>query len=65
MKTYRDDCGCRHDGARWLELCTGHRIETDALHNQAAVDHAALRIVDTARAACAIVPETDWLEVQP
>jgi hypothetical protein len=26
------ECGCTHDGTRWLKMCPTHRAETDATH---------------------------------
>lgn len=37
------DCGCRHDERRWVELCAGHKVETDARHAQAQIDYRAYR----------------------
>jgi hypothetical protein len=32
------NCGCQHDGQRWLSLCPAARAEHDALHAAAAAD---------------------------
>lgn len=33
------NCGCKHDGQRWLDLCAAARREWQLTHDAAAFDH--------------------------
>ena len=39
----RDDgavnCGCKHDGLRWLDMCAAARAEWQLTHDAAALQH--------------------------
>jgi hypothetical protein len=35
----RQDCGCAHDGAQWIELCAEDDTKERALHARAMADH--------------------------
>lgn len=35
------NCGCRHDGMRWLTMCDLALAECKAMHDAAALEHAA------------------------
>lgn len=35
------NCGCRHDGLRWLSMCDLAIAEYRAVHDAAALEHAA------------------------
>ncbi len=37
--TYREPCGCRHNGTEWLELCPTHRAEHDETHARWQAEH--------------------------
>ena len=41
MRKVKEDCGCTHNGERWLELCEPHKAEEDALHARALAEHRA------------------------
>ena len=55
MKTFREPCGCKHDGYRWLQLCDKHGQEARERHEQASRDY---RRSHPAPAPAA----TDWLQ---
>ena len=33
-RPWREDCGCTHDGARWLEMCPEHAREFAQTHER-------------------------------
>ena len=35
------NCGCRHDGREWLDMCATARREWQLTHDAAALEHAA------------------------
>lgn len=39
--TFRQPCGCTHDGHRWIDLCEQHERESRELHERAAREHRA------------------------
>lgn len=34
------NCGCRHDGLRWLEMCQAARNDWQRRHDAAVLEHA-------------------------
>lgn len=45
MRKQKEDCGCTHDGHKWLSECEKHKAENDALHARAHADHMAAKAV--------------------
>jgi hypothetical protein len=41
MRKQKEECGCTHDGHRWLAFCEKHKAEEDALHARALAEHRA------------------------
>ncbi len=38
-RTYREPCGCKHDGARWIQMCAECAAEFQERHQRAEVEH--------------------------
>lgn len=36
---FKEDCGCVHDGVRWVSLCPTDKQLTDELHRRAQEEH--------------------------
>lgn len=41
MPTYKEPCGCKHDGHKWLELCATDQAEHTERHERAKNDRRA------------------------
>ena len=48
MRKQHEDCGCTHDGERWLSLCAQHSSEYHERHERAGADHRRKSIPDPA-----------------
>lgn len=60
MKRVKDDCGCVHDGARWLELCPQHTSDV-AEYDRAAREHRSAKLYPVVQES--LQPDTAWLNV--
>lgn len=41
MAKTREECGCKHDGQKWLEMCPPHKAEHDETHARWWCEHIA------------------------
>lgn len=56
----KEECGCTHDGQRWLTECSDHKKANDAHHARAMAEHRGER---NPQLAAYVPPAADWLDI--